>query len=222
MEQDPVSGLQVAVDWYVEVVAERSYAPYRRIADPAAVAGAISAVDAAIAPHVVPAEIRWLWEHWDAPSFDVIPPAGLCDPQFALDSWLVNTRELGFPAPLLPIGYESHRYLAVDLTDPRDGPVSAWTYEFGRDTFGRIAPSVEALFRSCVERVHGAHLEGLLPEPEDLELEWYYQRLFSGSAFNEIIDRHFAASSTQRLTLSGSDPAGWPAAWHPGGSGAPG
>lgn len=213
MANDPVEGLRVAVDWYVDVVAERSYAPYRRVTDPSAVAAPLAAIDAALAPLRLPVEVRWLWEHWDAPSFDVVPPAGLCDPEFALDSWQVNTKELGFPAPLFPIGYESHRYLAVDLTDPKGRPATVWSYEFGRDAFGRVAPSLEALLRSCVERVNVAHLDGQLPEAEDLELEWYYQRLFHGPAFDAIVDRHFASAGLDRLALSGSDRTTWPMAW---------
>lgn len=221
MGDGAVQGLRLAVDWYVDVVAARSYARYQRLADPAVVAAPLAAIDAAIAPYRLPAEIRWLWEHWDAPSFDVVPPAGLCDPQFALDSWLVNTQELELPEPLFPIGYESHRYLAVDLTDPPDAPATAWGYEFGRDRFDRVAPSLEALLRSCVERVHVAHLDGQLPEAEDLELEWYYRRLFHGPAFDAIVDRHFAASGSERLALSASDRSSWPAAWRSA-SGPPG
>jgi len=213
VEDDPIEGIRLAVDWYVDVVGERSYAPYRRVADPGAVAQPIAAIDAAIAPLVLPAEIRWLWEHWDAPAFDVVPPAGLSDPAFALDSWTVNTTELGFPRALFPIGYSSHRYLALDLTDPPGAPATAWAYEFGRSGFERVAPSLEALVRSCVERVHAAHLDGELPDPEDLDLEWYYQRLFHGPAFDAILDRHFAAAATDRCSLPGDDPARWPAAW---------
>lgn len=210
---EAVEGLQVAVDWYVEVVAARPYAPYRRLSETGAVATSLAKIDEAILPSALPVEIRWLWEHWEAPSFDVIPPAGLCDPAFALDSWFVNTKELRFPRALFPVGYENRRYVAVDLTDGGSGPATVWTYEFGSDRIERVAPSMEAVFRSCVERVNTARIDGELPDPLDHDLQWYYQRLFNGTRFAAIVDRHFSLAGGTRVRRSCEDRTTWPAAW---------
>jgi hypothetical protein len=208
-EIDPVEDLDAAIAWYVDAVEAPPYAPYGAPRQEAAVDASLRAIDEAIAPLVLPPEVRWFWQTWDARSFERMAHGALVEPGFALESWHMNVDDGFAPRALFPVGYMSHQHLLVDLTDPRGTPASLWTYEF--DDCERVAPSLAALVRGCAERVEAAGLDrpvtGGVPEPLP------YFELFHGPAFDAVIDRHFATARRARMAAPQDEPDRWPSAW---------
>lgn len=213
-EIDPVEDLAAAVEWFIEVIPPHEVQPYRPPGDRPAVDAALAQIDVAIAPLVLPPEIRWFWQTWDPEAFGgVMPSARVSDPAFALDGWIQGAVEDTDPRALFPFGYESHWFLLVDLTDPDGVPASAWTYGFGDGEYVRAFPSFAALLRSCAERAESPDLpQDRTPLGGGLRYE-RYESAFNDAHFTAIVDRHFAASGRRREAVDAMDRDRWPTRW---------
>lgn len=209
-EIDPVEDLAAAVDWFVEAVGPRSRRPIDRVTDRQATAEQLERIEHRLAPYVLPAEIRWLWETWQVDGFDAVPPIPLEGPGRALFSWRLLAWEDDGPRALFPIGYASHDHLVVDVTVPPGAPAPVWTSGVGGDL--RLeAPSLATLLRSSAERVEAAFLDA--PEDGSVGGGDRLQDALEGPELTTMVDRHLAAAGMQRTLLETRDPAGWPARW---------
>ena len=91
----------------------------------------LQAIEAAIAPLRLPAELRALWRLLQPHSVHLTPYPALTDPAFALQCWREHLDLPGTtPRLLFPLAYESHGFLLVELDDERlaGGAVFSWGY----------------------------------------------------------------------------------------------
>ena len=211
-DAEVIDDLRLALDWYMSVVPPPPDRPYGPPLDRSAIASGLAAIDVALRPMVLPAEVRWMWETWDAGSFDIIPMARMTLPDFALDSWQEGVIEYGDdPWALFPIGYQSHSFLLVELGTPTPAPL--WTSFFGFPDFSCVFPSLAAMFRSCAEITEAAGAASSTGHRYD-ELASLWDGWPSPPSFARIVDRHFAASQTsERRDVPWQVPEAWPMTW---------
>lgn len=141
-------GIDEAIDRFALAVQRAGVAPVRPPADTAVLAE----VERRIAPLVLPAEARRLWERVDPRSLRLEIHPSLCDPAFSLEVWQRHNDENPgtVPRPLFPLCYESHNFLFVELDDADGiggGALFEWAY--GGDLFKlrayRVADWLESL-----------------------------------------------------------------------------
>jgi hypothetical protein len=213
-EIDPVEDLEAAVDWFVEVIGARSDQPIERVDAPGAVARDLSEIDRRIVPFVLPPEFRWFWETWDPAGFVFLAGEDLRSPDFALDSWAENCSEMDVPRALFPVGYVGHSFLLADLTVPSGAPASLWSWGFFDDELVCVAPSLAGAMRASAECTELAMPEPTTEPPPGDNWFGFYLDLFASPRYEQVVDRHFAASPhASRARVPLRDSARWPAAW---------
>ncbi len=210
MAIDPAGDLEFAIEWYREVIPPSTRHPYGPPEDRRAVDAAVSAIEADGRGFTLPAEISWFWRTWDPFGFDVVPWPRLIDAPGAVDLWNIDV-DTGLPRVLLPVAYESHGHLFVELRRSGDGPAPLWYFAFADSTIECRYPSLAALFRACAEVVE---LAGVAAPERDVDRHATYVDLLDGDQFRAVVDRHFAAASGARRTAVAVHDAGaWPAHW---------
>ena len=202
--------LRQAVAWYVDVVPPSTLVPYRSPPEPGTVETTLAAIDAAISPLRLPAEVLWFWRHWDPYAFEYVPYPRLCDPTAALESWELNAVQGHDPRILFPVAYESHGFLLVELGDRPGRPAPVWKYSYCDNEFVCAYPSLAALFHSCAATVEA--LGGSTSGADDGSVSYY--DLFHDPAFDAFVDSSFAASAeAERRRVPYRDARRWPARW---------
>src|SRR5688572_4393360 len=96
----------------------------------------LEALEAAVAPMRLPADVRRFWERVDAQTLMVIPCPELRGPDLALTNWRMSPNEHRGRAPLVEIAYENHHCMAAEL-DVGDMPGGA-LFEFFLDDGGFV------------------------------------------------------------------------------------
>lgn len=104
--------------------------------------GDLERLAAAVAPWSLPRQVRHFWRRLDGYSttFTTFPHPSATDPDFALDCWTEHREQPGMtPNLLLPVGYEAHAFLLVEL-DGAHGPGGAcFTWAYGLSPFLLVA-----------------------------------------------------------------------------------
>ncbi len=206
-----IEDLQYAIEWYCEAIPATQALPYCPPVDPRAVAASLDAIDAQIAPLVLPVELRWLWQTWEVIRFEMVPYPRLSAVDFAFDSWGANAGD-ATPRLMFPFAYESHGFLMLEMGGDPERPAPVWSYSYGDVEMTCAYPTLATLFRSSAEAVESA---GARAESDDRVDRWNaYAELLRGPDFDRIVDRHFAASDgVDRRQVSATDARAWPRAW---------
>lgn len=145
-----VTRLADAVDRLCEAAKERGAAdvPRRLDADERERAQAVvSEIKTRLQPFGLPADIEWFWLTWYPHSFGQLTGhPHLTDPRFAIDS---REDDESWPPVLLPVAYESHCFLAVELEYPDSPGPGIYDYCYAGEGFRLRAPDLAVVFAAA-------------------------------------------------------------------------
>jgi hypothetical protein len=127
----------------------------------------------------LPVEIEWFWTTWNSSSFGLLTGhPGLTDPGFALD---VLEDDDFWPHALLPVAYESHCFLAVELEYSESPGAWVFDYCYADDGFRLRVSSFAAIFEIAAATFLSGdvidHGRGILAPGESIDSRYLDERM---------------------------------------------
>lgn len=138
---------------------------------------AVEAIERAIAPLTLPADLRRLWERVDPRTLRVSHGPRLCPPDFALegwkdDRWLAVTESTPVGPPnVLMFGYQSWDCLGIDLDSPGRPGGSIWQWDLGSDELWQVFPDLTSYVESTASLLRAGGLDEFKPGDSDVAID---------------------------------------------------
>jgi hypothetical protein len=177
---------------------------------PPASRDALDELTSAIAPLRLPEEVRRFWELVDVDSLAVRRYPPIHDPAGSLCLWTQNLDPPGtLPRVLLPLAYESHAFVLVELHGPDDAAGGAlFTWGYGDVEFSYIGDSIGNLVDHTIDALRGGWLEHF--EDGDIQI------LPNATGGGGCLDDRLSSASHPSLGEIASIPGqarSWPHRW---------
>ncbi len=140
---------------YVRAVGPFGLVPER--SDPDAADSLIAPIVDRIAPAGLPADIEWFWRHWMPSSFGHLTGyPHFTELEFVLH--VLNDDET-WPASLVPVAYESHGFLGVELEYPDSSAGRVYYYAYADDGHRLRARSLAEMLDVVVDAIEDGEID---------------------------------------------------------------